>query len=93
MTKKLKLANAYGMSVSSTFFGPSFQPLCKHAELQESWENPIFFRKNDEKSLKLKNEGEKRGEADRPWRQDLLNWPSPESWLKQCSSTNAALLF
>ncbi len=60
---------------------------------RKCWENPIFSRKNVKKSLKLKNEGEKRGEADRPWRQDLLNWPSPESQLKQCSSTNAALLF
>jgi hypothetical protein len=39
MPKKLELANACGMNASSTFFGPSFQLLCKIAGLGESGEN------------------------------------------------------
>ena len=98
MTKKLELANASGMNASSTFFGPSFQPLCKCAELGESGENWKFSRKNGEKSLKLKNEGEKRGEADRPWtcstgQARRVSWSSvtPQT-PRYCSSWRCTLL-
>ena len=53
MPKKLELANAYGMNASSTFFGPSFQLLCKHAELKKMLGKSNILQKKWRKIFKI----------------------------------------
>lgn len=82
----------YGLNASSPFFSPSFWTLTLSSGKDGKIEK--FYA---EKSLKLKNGREKRGEADRrpPMKARLVPLAkSGESAEEvQCSSTNAALSF